>query len=333
MSAQFLVEVPAGLGPGHPLQAVSPDGQQIQFTVPAGYGPGMSVPVAYTPMAHNASAPLVAAPMAVPMMAANPGQQLVYCGATDPWTLLSGLQSVKITQQVQMAEVLVGFEMPNKYVCSDPLTNMDLFVAAERSAGIGGMIGRQLFEGGQRPFEMDVALLTGPAQPPLNFIHLERPFKCTCCCFERPEVYISNSMTGQLLGSVVDPFACCMMTFDIKDIADNPVLEISHNPCDLSLVCWGCCCGCQEVDFEIRDKATGSTVGHIRKQFTSGEAIGMFTGLGFDAQQYEVDFGGVSSPDWKAMVLGTALFLDYRFFTSGGQTGRDNSLLGAILDN
>merc|ERR1740123_1887142 len=138
-----------------------------------------------------------------------------------------------------------------------------------------GILGRQLLEGESRPFSMDIALLTGPGMPPQPFVHMERPFACTCLCFNRPEVFITNAQTGQAIGSVSDPFACCQMTFDIKDEQGTPVLEINHSVFDCALCCWGCPCGCQEVTFDVNDKTSGTTVGTITKRLGTAEALGM----------------------------------------------------------
>jgi len=250
----------------------------------------------------------------------------------DPWALLQDLQRVNIKEKVQLAEVLVGFEMPNKYMIKDPQTGCDLFVAAEKSEGILGVLGRNVMEGGDRPFNMDIALMpTVPNQPPTPFVSMERPFKCTCCCFQRPEVFVRDAQTGQPIGSLTDPFACCMMTFDVKDNRDNAVLEINQSCCNCALCCWGCPCGCQEAVFDVVDKETKEPVGMIKKQFRMSEAMGMMAGIGVDASMYEVEFQKIQDPKWKALLLSLALFLDFRFFTKGGQDQRENSVLGRAV--
>jgi len=194
-----------------------------------------------------------------------------------------------------------------------------------------GAFGRQVFEGGDRPFELDVALLTGSGYAPVNFVHLARPFQCTCCCFARPEVHVSNSLTGMPIGKIIDPFACCNFTITVKDNSDNDVLKLSKSPFDCAMCCWGCPCGCQEIEFQITDANSGDHVGSFRKQFRAADAIAMATGLNMDGDTYVVDFKKVSNPEWKAMLIAVAVFFDFRFFTTGGQTGRDQSLAGQLL--
>lgn len=338
--AQFMVAVPQGIAPGQALVVTSPDGQQLQVAVPLGCGPGSQFPVLYTPVTR-AHAQQVMAPVA-PMAYMQPQQQMMgggginYMGFTpgqplDPYGLLGQVGSIKITQQIQWAEVLIGFDMPNKYLISDVATGKDLFIAAERNDGLMGVVGRQVLEGSQRPFNLDIALLTGPGLEPLPFLRLERPFKCTCCCFQRPAMSIHNTLTGQPIGTTVEPFSCCHFRLGIQDPAKNDVLNINHHCCDCSLLCWGCPCGCQETDFQVKDN--DRTVGHVRRQFNTAQAIGMMTGINADSDQFTVDFSEVQDPEWKATLIATAIFLDYCYFTKGGQKGRQESALGRASQN
>eukprot|EP00916_Digyalum_oweni_P017954 GHVL01029856.1.p1 GENE.GHVL01029856.1~~GHVL01029856.1.p1 ORF type:complete len:116 (-),score=5.51 GHVL01029856.1:353-700(-) len=63
----------------------------------------------------------------------------------------------------------------------------------------------------------------GPGQPEVSLWHAERPCTCTCLCFNRPKMTI-NEATGMVLGSVVDPWACCDLTFKILDPQVQQVL-------------------------------------------------------------------------------------------------------------
>merc|ERR1719265_3009398 len=112
----------------------------------------------------------------------------------DPYAILARFASLKIKEKVQLAEILVGFEQPEKYMISDPNSGTDLFIAAERSNGMLGVVGRNVMSGGSRPFTLDIGMLMGMGQPPMNFVRLERPFKCTCCCCARPEVDVINAI-------------------------------------------------------------------------------------------------------------------------------------------
>merc|ERR1719401_370002 len=207
-----------------------------------------------------------------------------FVGVPDPFAILSQLQEVKIKQKAQWQEVIFGFEMPNKFIISDPRTGHDLFVAAERADGAIGMLGRQVMEGNQRPFSLDIALLTGAGMQPIPFMRLERPFKCTCCCCQRPEMFIYNTLTNSLIGSTHEPMSCCHLRLGLRDAARNDVLRINHHCCDCSLLCWGCPCGCQSTNFEVKDG--GDTVGHIRREFNMEQAMGELLGVNAESDQF-----------------------------------------------
>eukprot|EP00913_Durusdinium_trenchii_P034994 g32734.t1 len=320
---QFAVVVPNGVSPGQLIQATTPDGQQVQVPVPAGCTAGSQFMVSYQPKPVPAM-PVMAMPVAAPAqhamgMPGAPGMggvaQLHYWpGASDPFAILDTLagdrewswkphqrlsSSVSIKQQINWAEVLVGWDQPEKYLISDPLSGRDLFVAAERSDGLMGMVGRQVFEGGSRPFNLDIALLTGPGNAPQPFVRLERPFACTCLCFGRPRMHIYNALTNQLIASTVEPII--------------PALHTDR----------------EETNFEVFDG--GQVVGNIRRQFNTAQALGAITGVNADSDQFHVDFKEVQSPQWKAALIAMALFLDYCYFVKGGQTARRESALGRAI--
>eukprot|EP00930_Biecheleria_cincta_P057856 TRINITY_DN4372_c1_g1_i2.p1 TRINITY_DN4372_c1_g1~~TRINITY_DN4372_c1_g1_i2.p1 ORF type:complete len:374 (+),score=60.68 TRINITY_DN4372_c1_g1_i2:54-1124(+) len=337
VQAQFYFTVPAGVGPGQTVRTQTPDGQMVDIEVPQGHGPGTSFPVAYQPRVGAASAPVAAIPM---QHAMGPGGFVPqafgmhpYAGM-DPFDILNQLDGVRLKQQAQMVQVLLGWDMPNKYFISDARGGRDLFVAAEKGDGVMGAIGRQVFEGGSRPFNLDIALIqdSPPGHPPLQpvpFVRLERPWKCTCCCLARPHMRIIDSRTHELIGTTVEPFSCCHFRLNLQEPQNHSnVLGIDHHCCDCSILCWGCPCGCQETNFEIKDAASGAVVGHIHREFNTAQAIGMVTGVAADSDQFRVDFKDVHNPKWKAALIAKAIFLDYCYFVKGGRSARDESALG-----
>ncbi|CAJ1447116.1 unnamed protein product [Effrenium voratum] len=325
VSAQFAVVVPPGVYPGQQIDARAPDGQVVRVTVPAGCNAGSQFMVSYQPMAAQAAAVGVVPPVQQAMVAG-----MGHCAfGSDPFAILSRLNAVSIKQQIQWAEVLVGWDMPEKYMISDPASGQPLFIAAERANGIMGMMGRQVFEGGCRPFTLDMAMLTGAGNAPEPFVRLERPFACTCLCCGRPRMHILNALSNQMIASTVEPFSCCHLRVGMHDQNDHEVLRIDHHCCDCSLMCWGCPCGCQETKFDVYDG--DQVVGHIRRQFNTAQALGRITGINADSDQFHVDFKEIQSPEWKAALIAMALFLEYCYFVKGGKTARQESALGRAV--
>merc|ERR1712070_1283544 len=73
------------------------------------------------------------------------------------------------------------------------------------------------------------------AGPP--FLNMNRQHTCTCLCFNRPVVDIHEVATGNKVGSIQDPFACCDLTFTLRDPNEEEVLLAKGGCCQ-----WGLCC-------------------------------------------------------------------------------------------
>lgn len=141
--------------------------------------------------------------------------------------------------------------------------------------------------------------------------HMDRPCTFTCCCLNRPEVNIIDVMGGeQKIGSIIDPFAFCDLTFQIKDAAGEPVLKATGGCCQPGLICPLPCGPCSEVNFDIKDVANDRLVGNIKKKVPSCCKF-MFAS---DVDNYYIEFGEVKDPKWKAMVMALSLFIDFRYF-------------------
>jgi hypothetical protein len=186
-----------------------------------------------------------------------------------------------------------------------------------------------------------VALPTKPAEDPNNgqnvfqglvpgaeenndvpFLYIERPFAVDCLCFNRPYVTVFHVAGGQQtkIGIITDPFACIDMTFNIHVGPDAtpdspPALCVKGAACQPGAHCQLCglCCAarrCREAYLEVVDpNAKDATVAFITKGWAGGlEEV--FT----SANSFYIDFGTVEEPTWKAMLLATTIFVNYRFF-------------------
>jgi len=138
-------------------------------------------------------------------------------------------------------------------------------------------------------------------------MHLERPSTCTCCCFNRPEVFIKDVEVGKDLGSINDPFACCDLTFTVFDPNKVPKYHAKGGCCQLALICpcFECCC---PVKFSIEDDS-GNQLGEIIKTTTCMQAC-----LG-EGDNYEIDYAKVKTASGRAMLMALTAFIDMRYFT------------------
>jgi len=244
-----------------------------------------------------------------------PGECGKYNG--DGFFILNNCTSIKVKQKFEMLEALTGYEQANEYKVYDE-AGTTLFKCNEKS----DWCQRQCCPGGCREYDYTIKMETGPYDD-MEFLHAVREFSCTICCFNRPELAVYIPGTSQTLGYMSDPWACCDMTFDLFDDQRNLVLKV-HGSCCQCGICCKCPCGpCESVEFDIKDGKTGKVVGGIKNTFRLENLT-----LASDADNYEIEFGEVTDPRWKAMVMVLAIFLDMRYFEQSGQGQRDNSVLG-----
>lgn len=252
----------------------------------------------------------------------TPGQAGKYNG--DGFYILNNTSSIKVKQKLEMLEALTGYEQSNEYkVFSDDGTK--IFKCKEKS----DWCSRQCCPSGCRGYDYEIKMETGPYNG-MEFLHAERDFACTCLCFNRPEMKVTIPGTGQTLGYMTDPFACCDMTFSLFDADRRQVLAVDGSCCQCALFCkCRCPCGpCEEVHFDIKDAITGEVIGDIKNKF---RAANLFAAS--DADNYEINFGKVTDPRWKAMLVVLAIFLDMRYFEQSGGEQRDNSALGMMVNS
>ena len=154
---------------------------------------------------------------------------------------------------------------------------------------------------------------------------MDRPFKCTCFCLERPELSVywgQLDNTSCLIGKVKEPCTCVDINMDICDPGNNIRYAIQADGCQCGIVCRGSPCGkCSEVTFPIYNnnievKEFGNRNGTIQRKF-NGCAKATFT----NADNFEITFPIGSSPEDKLLMIGTALMIDYRYYNEDPDEG------------
>eukprot|EP00405_Crypthecodinium_cohnii_P019409 CAMPEP_0206480686 /NCGR_PEP_ID=MMETSP0324_2-20121206/37568_1 /ASSEMBLY_ACC=CAM_ASM_000836 /TAXON_ID=2866 /ORGANISM="Crypthecodinium cohnii, Strain Seligo" /LENGTH=281 /DNA_ID=CAMNT_0053957773 /DNA_START=184 /DNA_END=1029 /DNA_ORIENTATION=- len=268
-------------------------------------------------------APAMPPPGVVPAMA-PPGQMgMGYgppaCGLTG-MDMLQNLSHVQVQEQANLVQELTAMigmeiEMANRYRVLDSAENQ-LFYAVERTS----CCKRQLQQGcchDCAPWEVDM-LYTPPGHPNQLFLAMRRPCQLTCCCLNRPVAAVVDQITGEKIGSFKDPCTCCSLRFHIRDENDDDVLLVDGGLCCCQPGIW-CplpCGPCSKVDFEVKDAVNGNKVAEVTKQ-VPGCLSWCFTP---DVDNYQVEFGAVTNPKWKAIVLALTIFMDFRYFN----TNRNN---------
>ena len=246
---------------------------------------------------------------------------ITYTYVLDTMQELALSPSVLIRQQPQFFEQISGCESPNRYFVfsQSPQTGFKmLFKCKEQSE----CCQRNCCSASMREFVMDIKHIANAGALNENFqnsfVHVNKPFKCTCCCLERPEMIANYSANGELVGKVKQPFSCCDPIFTIYDNAGTMRYYIYADCCQCGLCCSGPCAKMSEVTFNIyRDANMGQPIGSIVKK------IANFSELITSADSYQVNFPADARPNEKLLLIITGLMIDYQFFEE--RAGNDDN--------
>ncbi|EER00960.1 Phospholipid scramblase, putative [Perkinsus marinus ATCC 50983] len=235
----------------------------------------------------------------------------------DGMQIVAGLQKVQVRELRQMVEAITGFDQRNKYIVKDE-AGRDIFYAVEES----NVCERNCYPADCAPWDLHIYVL-GPNGLRGDLIHwltVHRPCSCTCLCANRPVAYVTETSTDQLLGTLHDPYACCDLTFKIKDAAGNDVITGVGGCCQLGMCCPLPCGPCQHVGVELTDSMNNSGVGKIDKYWMWGDCCPIC----FKEQDnYWITFGQVQNPRWKALLLALGIFMDFRYFSPRNQPNNE----------
>ncbi|XP_061492938.1 phospholipid scramblase 1-like isoform X2 [Rhineura floridana] len=257
---------------------------------PAAYG---AFPLQSQP---NAPAPVIwmPAPPAIPKC--PPGLEY-----------LSQLDHVSIQEQIELMEMISGFETCNRYEIKNSMGQMVYFAAEENDDFTLNCYGPL------RSFT--IKLFDSASQPVMQ---LSRDFQCSCCCcpcacgLQELEV---QAPLGTVIGYVKQKWHPCLPKFVIQNEAREDVLRMA-GPCVP--------CRCfEDVHFEVKALDGKSTVGTISKQWT-----GLAREAATDASIFGIQFPLDLDIKMKAIVIGASILLDFMFFERSGNTNRRNQRTG-----
>nr|XP_027201885.1 phospholipid scramblase 1-like isoform X1 [Dermatophagoides pteronyssinus] len=205
--------------------------------------------------------------------------------------ILLTLNQLIIEQQVEMFEVLAGFETNNSYIVKN-IDGQQLYYATEEN----DCCTRNCFSK-YRPFVM--RLYDSRRN---EIIRLDRPWRCNSClfpcCLQKLDVYSGEYK----LGSVRQEWTVCCPAFSILNATGKKVLRIKG-----PFLTFSCCCG--NVKFNVVSNDGTTQVGKISKQW-SGLVREMFT----DADHFGVKFPRDLDVSIKAVLLGATFLIDFMFF-------------------
>ena len=311
---QYVPPNPQGQYIQQPMYATPPPGGFVQPTAVGGYNTNPYQAQGYVnqPMPQVAAAPR-------PLFG---GIQFVY--VPDPMTELALSTGVLIRQEAQVFEQITGCESPNRYYVfsQSPQGGMKLLFKCKEYSEC---CMRNCCPASTREINMVIKHIATAANLDENFsapfVDVKKPFKCTCCCLERPEMLVNFGGTKQPLGRIKQVFTCCDPLFNIYDNTGSLRYIIHGECCQCGLCCANNFCGkLSEVIFNLyssedRTKPSGSI---IKKSATAAELV-------TSADSYQVNFPANSSPQDKMLLIVSALMIDYQYFEETASENNNNS--------
>ncbi|XP_009466809.1 PREDICTED: phospholipid scramblase 1-like [Nipponia nippon] len=208
---------------------------------------------------------------------------------------LTQIDQILIHQQIELLEILTGFETNNKYEIKNTLGQRVYFAAEDTDCCTRNCCGPS------RPFTLHIIDNLGH-----EVITLQRPLRCSSCCFpcclQELEV---QAPPGTPVGYVVQNWHACLPKFTIQDEKRMDILKIT-GPCVV------CSCG-GDINFEVKSVDETATVGRISKQWT-GFLKEAFT----DADNFGIIFPMDLDVKMKAVMIGACFLIDFMFFEYTG---------------
>lgn len=203
---------------------------------------------------------------------------------------LTQIDQLLVQQQIELLEVLTGFETNNKYLITNSL-GQQVYFAAEQTDCL-----MRMCCGGGRSFEISILDNMGR-----EVMHLSRPLRCGLCwcpqsCTHEVEVC---APPGVPIGYIIQKTSCWLPEFDVCNVRREKVLHVS-GPC--------CPCGCVDIPFHVLAN-DGSEIGAITKQFR-GFLAEAFT----DADRFGITFPMNLDVNVKATLMGALFLIDFMFF-------------------
>ncbi len=213
---------------------------------------------------------------------------------------LTQIDQLLVHQQIELWEIMTGWETANRYIVKNTL-GQQIYFAAENS----NCCARQ-YCGPSRPFEMSILDNTQN-----EVIHIVRPLRCTgWCCFCCLQFMEIQAPPGQIAGYVKQDCTFWNPQFTILDAEENEIFKI-HGKC-IAL----CCRWCSDIDFEM-ETMDGTNVGKVSKQW-SGLAREYFT----SADNFGIKFPMDLDVKLKAVILGACFLIDFMFFEQNNRRNR-----------
>ncbi|XP_006895183.1 PREDICTED: phospholipid scramblase 4 [Elephantulus edwardii] len=244
------------------------------------YQPGkqpMQYPMQYQPALINWM------PVPAPMLNCPPGLEC-----------LAQLDNIHVHQHLEPLQMVTGFETNNRYDVKNKWDQM-VYLVNEDTDDFTRNAYRSL-----RPFVLRVVDSMGR-----EIMRMQRPFKCSCCCFccpsARQELEV-QCPPGVPIGYVAEHWNLCRAVYSIQNEKKESVMSV-YGPCST----YGC--GSDSV-FEINSLDGTHNIGNIIRKWN-----GLLSAMG-QADHFDIQFPLDLDVKMKAMIFGACFLIDFMYFES-----------------
>merc|ERR1719516_656259 len=223
-------------------------------------------------------------------------QQMVPLNCPPGLEYLTMIDQLIVKQKLEALEAIAGVmglrpRTSNKYKIKNVL-GQNVYKAVEDTDCC-----TRIACGPARPFDMIIK-----DNADREVIHLNRPLRCSTCCFpcclQSLEV---SSPPGTVIGYVNQLWTCIKPKFEVTDADGNVALIIQGPWCTFS------CAG--DVEFKIMTPDGEHEVGRISKQWT-----GLLKEAFTDMDNFGITFPMDLDVRCKATLIGACFLIDYMFF-------------------
>ncbi|XP_004597822.2 phospholipid scramblase 4 [Ochotona princeps] len=205
---------------------------------------------------------------------------------------LAQLDNIHVLQHFEPLEMRTHFETINSYDIKNNSNQMVYFVTEDTDDYARNSY-RTL-----RPFVLRVTDCMGR-----EIMTMQRPFRCTCCCFccpsARQELEV-QCPPGVTLGFVAEHWNLCRAVYSIQNERKENLLKV-RGPCST----YGC--GSDSV-FEVQSLDGVSNIGNIIRKWN-----GLLSAME-DADHFDIHFPLDMDVKMKAMIFGTCFLIDFMYF-------------------
>lgn len=279
--------VPGPAGPAAPPSAGLPMGYYVPQqpgAIPLYHPTGGTHPIQYQPGKYplmNQPAPIMWMPGPAPMPNCPPGLEY-----------LAQLDNIHVLQHLEPLELMTRFETNNRYDIKNNVDQM-VYIVTEDTDDFTRNAYRNL-----RPFVLRVTDFLGR-----EIMTMQRPFRCTCCCFccpcARQELEV-QCPPGVTIGFVAEHWNLCRASYSIQNEKKESAMRV-RGPC----ATYGC--GSDSV-FEVNSLDGASNIGSIIRKWN-----GFLSTMG-NADHFEIRFPLALDVKMKAMIFGCCFLIDFMYF-------------------